>query len=535
MKKRILALTALVLSTLVSTYAVPAYRGWHTMNQPDGTTIQVRQFGDEFAHGWINTNGQLVVKNEAGFWVVAHDQQESPAAQARRAAANTRRQQAASARRATSGSTALTKGIIILVNYSDVSMKAANDSAAFAAMMMDDSYAYKKTYPGSAHKFFVDQSNGLYDPQFDVYGPYTLANTRAYYGENDTYGNDKKAEYMIKHACQAADADVDFSQYDLDDDGKVDFVFVIYAGKGEADSGIEDAVWPHQSWLTQMGVTCKCDGKKIDMYACASELDANGSRAGIATFCHEFSHVLGLADVYDTNYGDNYNKYLTPGDFHLMDGGAYNGGGYCPPNYNAYDKYFMGWITPTILNEPENVTLPADGQTYRQITSDGTLAAVTKNADVYYLENRQKVGWDKAIPGAGMLAWRVKYNASIWDGNEPNAGKNGNYTTPLVNKSGAVNYELVVADGTHTNGGDKGDPFPGSKKITSYTPLIAYPLTDIALTDSVITFKFMGGVDPQAIDEVPAERTPAKKYIEHGIMIVERNGIHYTITGTPIR
>lgn len=483
-------------SLLVMLHAVPAYPGWRVMEQPDGTVVELRMVGDEFEHYWVNRAGERVTKDEAGYWEV--ESQKSKVESQKRAMVNRGRQHNASQmRKAAAGSESMTKGLIILVNFKGKTFKSANNKAAFSDMMMNDNYAYNPTYPGSAHKYFYEQSNGKYNPTFTVVGPYTLSKSSSYYAGSD--GTENVVE-LVAEACKLADNDVDFSQYDLNKDGDVDFVFVIYAGYGQADTGDKDCIWPHQYWVRESGTNCRCDGKYINMYACASELDAYGDRGGIATFCHEFSHVLGLPDVYDVCYGDNYYDNLTPGEYHLMDGGSYNGGGYCPPNYTAYDKYYLGWATPSILSAPENVTLPADGRTYRQITSTGQLAAPTKEASVYYIENRQQSGWDTAIPGHGMLVWRITYDPDIWDANEPNAGKNGQYELS-ANTEGTIHYELVSASGQHVEGGNGSYPFPGTKKKTSYTPITGCGLSDIAEKNGNITFKFKGG----AIDDSPIQ------------------------------
>ncbi|MCQ2323782.1 MAG: M6 family metalloprotease domain-containing protein [Paludibacteraceae bacterium] len=494
-------------SLFVMLHAVPAYPGWQTKEQPDGTRIELRLVGDEFYHYWVNRAGEQMVKNEEGYWEVesqkskVESQKSSVESQRRRAQVNESRQKRAAVIRKDVGKgvTTMTKGVIILVNFSDVSFKSANNKTAYVNMLTDDSYAYNSTYPGSAHKYFYEQSNGKYNPTFDVYGPVTLDNPRSYYGQNvnekgkpDESGDDKQPELMIRDACQKADASIDFSKYDLNNDGEVDFVYVFYAGNGEADSDVTDAVWPH-AWelYSSGGISQMCDGKRINLYACSSELNTENKRAGIATFCHEFSHVLGLPDYYDIDYGANYQNGITPMEWTLMDGGSYNGDGYCPPNYSIYDKYYMGWATPTNLHTPQNVTITTGYSDGYQINANGSLAAYNNTNTQYYLENRQLSGWDKALPGHGLLVWKVMFNQTAWNNNGPN------------DTNGTIRYGVLCADGAHSYNSqydywyaDDGDTYPGTTSKTSINtsaPFTTYPITNIAEKNGNITFKFMGG------------------------------------------
>jgi M6 family metalloprotease-like protein len=191
---------------------------------------------------------------------------------------------------------------------------------------------------GSARQYFHDTSWGQYNPQFDVVGPYTLSQSYAYYGKN----NDANVGEMIRDACKMADEDgVDFTQYDNDNDGKVDFVYVLYAGYGEADGGPANTVWPHNYDLRYTGVTCNVDGKTVRNYACSNEISYYSKLYnGIGTFCHEFSHVLGLPDLYETNQTPKGLHTLL--DWDILDYGPYNNDGNTPPAYSAYERFYMG-------------------------------------------------------------------------------------------------------------------------------------------------------------------------------------------------
>ena len=502
----LLVLSALMLS-VSSLWAVPAYRGWQERTLADGTTITVRLVGDEFYHFWETQDGKIAKEQPDGTFVVT-DQTRPTGEQIkkRRMASNMYQSQP---RKAVGTKPNLApKGVVILANFKDTKMQSSHTQAVFdelcnatnCTVNMYSSVAY-----GSAAQYFADQSNGSYRPQFDVFGPVTLSQNYAYYGEDtdsNDKGSDRYASQAVMEACILANSQfsVDFTQYDSDNDGKVDFVYVIYAGKGQADGGDVNTIWPH-NWsmssaiyygnCTYTSAQCKLDGKTVDNYACSAELSGS-SLSGIGTLCHEFGHVMGLPDLYDTNYGDNYNNSVTPGEWNIMDGGSYNGGGHCPPNYDPWEKYFFGWITPVNLGtDGQNITLYANGTSgyvAYQINSSNTLQKPTTTGVVYYLENRQKSGWDKYVPEAGMLVWKVDFNSSVWTSNAPN------------NTAGSPRYTIVPANGKTTNyASGSGDTYPTSK-VTSYTPITGHALTSITKSGSNITFKYNGGMSGHNVE-----------------------------------
>ena len=198
-------------------------------------------------------------------------------------------------------------------------------------------------------------------------------------------------------------------------------------------------------------------------------MDYNGDLGGIGTLCHEFGHVMGLPYLYDIEYGDVYKADLTPGEWDIMDGGSYNGGMHCPPNYNPWEKAFFGWVTPVNLgNTASNNILYANGTTdynVYQVNTSGTYAGPTDSGERYYLENRQKTGWDQYIPSHGFVAWRVDYDAEAWEQNSPNASST----------SGTPRF-TVDAYG-----------------VSSWKKVSGKPVTDIQESNGNVSFKYKGG------------------------------------------
>lgn len=484
-----LIISVLALLSVASLFAVPAYRGWQTKTQPDGNTIEVQLNGDEFYHFYTNRAGQVVTCDEQGYWTIVEQQPSSATISARRKASpmmQTRPHRVGKINLAP-------RGLFILVNFKDSKYQSSNTQEEMNKMMNADTYTYNGAY-GSARKYFIDQSHGAYVPTFDVVGPVTLSKNCSYYGKNDSEDNDMYPGDMVVEACKLADTqfDVDFTQYDNDHDGYVDFVYIIYAGKGEADGGAASTIWPH-NWSISSAIyfgnctykkeDCKVDGLYIDNYACSGELNGHdGSRNGIGTLCHEFGHVLGLPDYYDTKYGSNHDNARTPDDWDIMASGSYNGDGNYPPNYSAHEKYFFGWNTPTNLgNTPAALTLNANGTSgYNsyQLNTANILQSATQEGVNYYIENRQQSGWDTYLPGHGLLVWYVNYNADAWSQNVPN------------NTAGSPRYTVISATGNKTGLGTAKDPFPGTNSVKT-TTIAGKPLSNITETNGAISLIYV--------------------------------------------
>ena len=413
------------------------------------------------------------------------------------------------------------KGLLILVNYTDISFQANNTQLAFDSLANSDNYNYNGA-TGSCQAYFKAQSNGQYAPEFDVVGPFTLPNTSAYYAANDAVGNDRYVVDFVVEACRAADkSGVDFSQYDNDNDGVVDFVYIIYAGYAENEGAPASTMWPHNWDLVSAlyyGYTNmkdeyyansdtdyelpSFDGKLVNAYACSNELRrATSMRAGIGTICHEFSHVLGLPDYYLTTDNPTTQQRLTPGAWSLMGYGNYLNDGNTPPNYSVYDKYFLGWVTPEMLSKTQELTIHADGNTYYMLTRNEKHVAegAYRTDTVYYIENRQQEGWDTYLPGHGMLIWQVIFNEKDWFNNCPN-----DYV---------ARYRLISALSTsspYTTTKPKPEvPFPGSKDITTYKPFSHNGLYDIIeeTTSGVIRCKFTTTTVHTAVEDISVPLT----------------------------
>ena len=483
----------LLCSLALTANAVPAKRGWQTRTQADGSSIEVQVIGDEFYHYTINREGQEV-REINGMYEVVGEAPSAAKVKAKRAEGQARRQR----KDVGTEPNLAPKGVVILVNFSNKSMQSNHTQATFDELCNSLNCTVNAGYP-SAGQYFADQSNGAYRPQFDVFGPVTLTRNVAYYGtDGSEEGDDQHATDAVIEGCRLANEKytINWADYDSNNDGYVDFVYVIYAGKGQADGGTSETIWPHNwdvtsaiqyGYCTYTNAQRTLGGKKIDNYAMSSELSGN-ALGGIGTLCHEFGHVMGLPDLYDTSYGTNYNNSLTPNDWNIMDGGSYNADGHCPPNYDPWEKDFFGWHTPINLgNEGQNVTLYANGtanyQAY-QINASGNYVSPTTSGVRYYIENRQAQGWDEPLTGHGMLIWKVNFNASKWTSNEPNNTANNPYYTIVSAYGSAIGW-----DGSTDN--CKWNTFPGTKNKTSYTGISGKPLLNIAESNKIVTLTYI--------------------------------------------
>ena len=481
-----------VLSAIVGTlWAVPARKGGLFVTQPDGSSLTVYQHGDEYFHWMTNEQGEWLRLDEDGYYRVTEALSAEQIAAKRQAAP----------RRAEYKETPLniaTRGLIILVNFKDEAF--TTTKAEMDSMLTGKNYTRNYTYKyglknytveseGSAWRYFYDASNGQYDPQFDVVGPVTVSQNMAYYGGNTSSGDDKNAEAMVMEACKLVDDSVDFSMYDNDADGVVDFVYVMYAGYGEADGGSANTIWPHQYFIYQY---LSLDNTKIYRYACSNEMDNyTKHHTGIGTFCHEFSHVLGLPDLYETT---GRGTHKTMGQWSILDYGPYNNDGNTPPTYSAYERFFMGWLTPRLITEPENITLAELRESQEALliseSDEHNLIGNDPNPTTFYLlENRQQTGWDEYLPGHGLMLTKIKYSYNKWYGNTVN------------NTASSMGVDLIEADGKapkyNENGymGKAKDLFPAG--ATSYTKIPEHAIEEIAEEDGVITFKYKGGVEEE--------------------------------------
>lgn len=512
---RLLFASIMAAATVPSMLAVPAKRGLMKFTQPDGSVIEVLLHGDENFHYYTTADGkEMLMQTARQEFVPARLQADGTTVQAvkgmspaeiaavRQKVPVRPLRQAKAPRRAAAESDALPglfpdasfpvkgeqKVLVVLVEYQDVKFNLDDPMTYFNNMLNQEGFSeYNAT--GSAKDWFKVATNDEFKPQFDLYGPLTLSKNMSYYGGNDYYGDDSNPHKMVIEACQQLNETVDFSEYDRDNDGYIDNVFVFYAGRGEATGGSSNTVWPHSYNVTsaEPGMSYKFDGVQLDRYACSNEWttsDAGGMRPdGIGTFIHEFSHVMGLPDLYATSYTSSF----TPGGWDVMDYGPYNNDGCTPPTYSGFERAALGYLQPQELSGSRNVSISPIAE------NDAKLITTSKRNEYFILENRQQTGWDTYIPGHGMLVWHIDYNDNTWTYNRVNNTPSHQYV------------DIIEADNTQSDGSRAGDAFPGTSnktalgdatvpRLTTWTKVnLGMELTDIKEDQGRISFKLNGG------------------------------------------
>ena len=514
-----------------SLFAIPATRQPFFMTQADGSSMLVRLVGDEDMHYYETADGIPLVKNDRGFYRPA-TYFEAKTMKAQRARQiqrrNAQRANRTLGKRSDGTYIGEKHGIIILVNYTDVKMKYPR--SAFDAMYNQPGYS-ENGHIGSLYDYFLEQSYGLFTVRFDVVGPFTLSQPMQYYGSNLASGTDSHAGEMICEAIHLADPQVNFADYDWDGDGEVDQIYVVYAGTGENYSGAdENTIWPHESSLSsnknaladgEGSITA--DGVTIDTYACSNELQQDmQTLCGIGTAAHEFSHCLGLPDMYDTNGQENYAMFT----WDVMDEGCYLGhpSTSVPCDYTTYERMFAGWLTPTELTDPCVIT----GMEPLAMKPEAYIVYNDDNHNEYYLlENRQRVGFDSYLYGHGLLILHVDYDELIWADNRVNIDATHQRCTIIP----ADNQFWKTDQETGKNYIDQesimGDPYPGYTGNTSLTDtstppaaifntagathFMGKPIEQITETDNRISFQFMGGeyIEPPHVLSPTAVSTTA--------------------------
>ena len=513
------ALLLICLMAMFRASAVPAYPYPVTVTQPDGSTLVIQGHGDEFYHFTTTADGYTIVKNAAGYYVyaqlqnnrltptdrIARNQAERTAndmsfleATGKMLIEKANNEGARKSRRkvATKESDSYYKnfrGLVILVNFSDRKFSRSDAHSVYDHMFNDVNYKgyknengtsnrYGSMFIGGVRDYFAQNSMGKFAPQFDVVGPVDVDMK-----STDVEGTGN-AWVVFAQAIANLSSTVDFSKYDADGDGLVDMMYFIVAGYGANYSGNSGAyLWPHK-WSLEYVDIPRYNGKRMGKYACSVELygwESNNQTIldGIGTVCHEFSHVLGLPDEYDTDYEAGGQSH-DPGQWSVMAGGSYSQLGRLPVGYSAFQRYASGFLTPKVITSTGKFELNP-----MQENNEAYMLKTPVDKEFFLLENRQQTGWDAMLPGHGMLVFRVdSTNLEVWESNKVNATPSHNY------------YELLRA-GNSTSGAQASDPFPGTSNImtlnNSTTPSLCtwngtyntFGLTEITETNGVINFK----------------------------------------------
>lgn len=569
--------------------AVKMKPGINIIKQADGTTITVRAYGDEDLSYFLASDGTLLYQEGTNFYiagvkadgtlystgVLAHEPsmrtiKEISAIKAQnakafynsmetQAKANKVRREPMTPDNSLLPSLGKHKIPVILVEFSDVEFSVENPKATFDKYLNGKELFNKETDPemgqnyASVAKYFKDMSFGKFEPEFEVYGPVNLGKPLATYGAG--YSSQEKMGLLLTDACTAVDNEVDFTQYDSNDDGNIDLIYIIYAGFSQSIAGNStDCIHPKSGYLS---LAKSFDGMDMKRYGVNNEL--NGTPAdqadgpiinGIGLFCHEFSHCMGLPDLYPKS-GSIAEACINQNmDYwSLMDAGEYTGNGYRPTAYTAWERERLGWMEIGTLTGPSNVEL-------KSLDEGGAAFRIYNDKDetgheYYIVENVQNNGWNKKLFGNGLMVTHVDYLSSQFSlGGCKVNNTEGHPRMHVMAADGMFVPEYFLgstiedsyitflkehnADLVAKYGGQvftiedykaeaAGDLFPGTSNATSLTddsqPMKAWtyngetmgkPITDITndTEKGIVSFKFMGGGEPvDGINEVTVNKT----------------------------
>lgn len=464
--------------------ASPVFRVRKTVYQSDGTTLNITRTGSNHIMYYVTDDGMPVFPTDNGDYcyalfgsnssveasnVIAHETSARTPMEQRYAQdcltkfnaslkmRNLTRYGVGSTLDASVSCIGDVRVPVILAEFTDVSFQESSDSAAFSNHFNASAYT-SEGGPGSVRDYFISQSDSAFRPTFDVLAKVKVSRERSYYGAHSGGSSDVRALAYISEAVDSAIATgVDFTPY-KNKNGEV-FVIVIYPGQGEHVSGDHNQLWA--SYYYSMSHTVK--GLRFTSGLVMDELADYGNGEmfdGIGTFCHEFSHALGLPDLYNTN---NAVGIFGMDAWDIMDYGQFCNLSHTPVGYSAYEREFMGWMKiDTLKNVKQTVTLSPLGsgkgnpRAYRIPNENDS-----SGNEYYILENRQKSDWFLPLYGEGMLVFHVDYSSSAWANNSVNNNAShqrmtiipaDNVLTPLANRSSFY----------------KGDPFPG---LTNNTEL----------------------------------------------------------------
>ncbi len=569
--------------------AVKMKPGINIIKQADGTTITVRAYGDEDLSYFLASDGTLLYQEGTNFYiagvkadgtlystgVLAHEPsmrtiKEISAIKAQnakafynsmetQAKANKVRREPMTPDNSLLPSLGKHKIPVILVEFSDVEFSVENPKATFDKYLNGKELFNKETDPemgqnyASVAKYFKDMSFGKFEPEFEVYGPVNLGKPLATYGAG--YSSEENMGLLLTDVCTAVDDEVDFTQYDSNDDGNIDLIYIIYAGFSQSIAGNStDCIHPKSGYLS---LAKSFDGMDVKRYGVNNELNgtpadqANGPIInGIGLFCHEFSHCMGLPDLYPKS-GSIAEACINQNmDYwSLMDAGEYTANGYRPTAYTAWERERLGWMEIGTLTGPSNVEL-------KSLDEGGAAFRIYNDKDetgheYYIVENVQNNGWNKNLFGNGLMVTHVDYLSSQFSLGGCKVNNTGGHPRMHVMAADGMfvpeyflgstiedsyitflkehNADLVAKYGGQVfsiedyKAEAAGDLFPGTSNATSLTddsqPMKAWtyngetmgkPITDITndTEKGIVSFKFMGGGEPvDGINEVTVNKT----------------------------
>ena len=401
--RKLLLSHVLLFVALQFLWATPAIPTPVKMRQPDGSFVTLRIHGDEFYSWYTSEDGETCyIRNADGWWKpsgsVKHDPKRIQQARQLRSERDMQVPRRSGKRAATTLGWGERHFLVILAEFSDKPFK--EGTADYVRRMLNEPGFSDYNSVGSAKDYWTDASAGRFTPIFDVYGPVALSRSSTQFPEGDDSNHYYMAKQMILESLPKLDAQVNFAQYDGDGDGFIDNICLIFPGYDQANGGGPDAIWAHK-WAFGANESSAYDGVKPRIYSCSAEFKGNEGEqnCGIGTFCHEFGHVLGLPDLYDTDYEEN-GQADYPHFWNLMASGNHMENGYVPVRLSSYERYELGYITEfEDLGTGQHTLQSLDGNKCYRIKS-------STEGEYFIPEVRNGQKWDRSL-AAGLIIYHI--------------------------------------------------------------------------------------------------------------------------------
>jgi len=391
--------------------------------------------------------------------------------------------------------------LVFLVDFSDLYFQDSEPLTLWNKIFNQENFQ-EEPFRGSVYDYFRDQSFGQFNLQFDLYYVHMDKEHAEYRsGDIDYYDDTRSGLLLTEILDQHKEEITDWSIYDWDEDGNIDQVLILFAGKGQNDGGDKTTIWAHQWWLSEQSkkpyyrewgnsyaVTSGDKEYIVDRYGIFPELNSSGTYGTFGTLCHEYGHCLGLPDFY---YSSNSGVV---DEWDIMDYGNYNEDGFCPPGYSAHERMYLGWLDVRELTEPKTITnmesLSEGKKEAYLIRNDGY------DNEYYIVENRQQTGWDSSLPGSGIVIFHVDYDEDVWKNGVPNSLDYKRYFIIPANDKPSIYDDSYWAYPYGENNALTNESSPASTLLhdnVDGTLFMSKPLTNMSVTDGLASFDFMGG------------------------------------------
>jgi len=261
--------------------------------------------------------------------------------------------------------------------------------------------------------------------------PFVLDYSMSYYGQD----TETSLSRLVRDALIKANGTISSFDYDT--------VMVAHAGYGNESTVNSGDIW--SVFITWDNATY---GFTEGTIVPARE---DGGNSALGVICHEFGHQLGLVDLYRTD-GSNAS---VAGKWALMDSGVWNNSGKTPPHMMNFNKWYLGWLTPTEITQDSKKNI------YKYEVLTGTTPLIYKipiinsspypEKEFFLLSYRKKEGQDLYLPDSGILIWHIDLDKMGLDENF-NIISGGNWENNTINNDTSHYSIAYEGDGVFKEG-----------------------------------------------------------------------------------